>query len=153
MAYVTVWRFDSPGGAAGALTRLQTLEVEGLLEIADACMVEWAEEQSSPRTTPFRQAGLRKLVGAPASRRLFGALTSSRGQPDVPGLDAALIERFQASVTPGSSALCIVAENTDREALARTLGSGLRHATLLETTLTADDEARVRALLADAEQP
>ena len=68
-------------------------------------------------------------------------------------IDAALIERFQASVTPGSSALCIVAENTDREALARTLGSGLRHATLLETTLTADDEARVRALLADAEQP
>ena len=148
MANVTVWQFDSPGGAAGALTRLQTLEVEGMVEIVDVAIVEWSDDFPEPRMTPFRNKALRQLGDQPGSGRLRRAFGSSRSV-DVPGVDDAFIERFRGRVTPGTSALCMVVEAADRERLLSTLGSGLRHAELVETNLTPEDEAGVRAMLTD----
>ena len=148
MANVTVWQFDSPGGAAGALTRLQTLEVEGLVEIVDVAIVEWADDLPQPRMTPFRTKELRQLGDQPGSGRLRRAFGGGKSV-DAPGVDDAFVERFRGRVTPGTSALCMVVEAADRQRLLSTLGSGLRHAELVETNLSPEDEAGVRAMLAD----
>jgi uncharacterized membrane protein len=149
MANVTVWQFDSPGGAAGALTRLQTLEVEGMVEIVDVAIVEWADDLPAPRMTPFRSRGLRQLGDQPGSGRLRRVFAGGPKDADVSGLDDAFVERFRERVTPGTSALCMVVEAADRKQLLATLGSGLRHAQLVETNLSPEDEAGVRAMLAD----
>ena len=54
MANVTVWKFDSPGGAASAAARLETLAIEGAGHIVDGAAIEWAESQRKARLTPFR---------------------------------------------------------------------------------------------------
>src|SRR5262249_16968521 len=97
MANVTVWLFDSPGGAAGALTQLQTLAIEGVLDLVDSAMVEWSDERPDPVTTPFKQPGLSQLMG---SGRLLGGLR--RRSVEVEGLDHEFVERFHSRVTPGT---------------------------------------------------
>lgn len=144
MPNVTVWLFDSPGGAAGALTRLQTLAVEGLLDMVDTAIVEWSEEWSEPVTTSFKRPGLRELSSGATAGRLLGL---GRQKISVEGLDREFVDGFRRQVTPGTSVLCVVAENTERERLVETLGSGLHRATLVQTNLTEQDEAVVRALL------
>jgi uncharacterized membrane protein len=142
MANVTVWLFDSPGGAAGALTLLQTLAVEGVLELVDSAVVEWSDERPEPVTTPFKQPGLRQLTD---SGRLLGGLR--RRSVEVEGLDREFVERFHGRVTPGTSVLCVVAENTDRGRLVESMGSGLLRPTLIQTNLSEQDEAEMRSLL------
>jgi uncharacterized membrane protein len=145
MPNVTVWLFDSPGGAAGALTLLQTLAVEGVLEIVDCAVVEWSDERPEPTTTPFKRPGLRQLTDA-RSGRLLGALRPGRSI-EVEGLDREFVDQFHSKVTPGTSVLCLVAENTDRGRLVESMGSGLLRPTLVQTNLSEQEEAAMRALL------
>ena len=64
MATLTVWRFDSPGGAPSMAARLDTLAHEGAITIVDGAIVEWAESAGKPRTTQLRHRGRRgALVG------------------------------------------------------------------------------------------
>src|SRR3954454_792344 len=66
MATLTVWKFDTPGGADQAESTLEMLAKEELITIHDAATVSWAEGAKKPKT---RQ--LNNLTGAGA---LGGAL-------------------------------------------------------------------------------
>ena len=101
-----------------------------------------------PRMTPFRTKELRQLGDQPGSGRLRRAFGGGRSV-DAPGVDDAFVERFRGRVPPGTSALCMVVAAADRQRLLSPLGSGLRHAELVETNLSPEDEAGVRAMLAD----
>ena len=75
MAHVTVWRFDSPGGAASAAARLDTLAIEGAGHIVGGAVIEWAESQRRARLTPFRHRSTKgafdRKFWALALRRTF----------------------------------------------------------------------------------
>ena len=135
MANVTVWQFDSPGGAAGALTRLQTLEVEGLVEIVDAWHGGMGRGTVVAANDPVSQAGAaHSSVDQPASRAAVrGTQPVARpGRRAGPrrGAGRAVSEPRSRRAPPRSASW---SRRPTARRWRRTLGSGLRHATLVET--------------------
>ena len=57
MTTLTVWRFDSEGGARGALQVLERLQKEELLQIVDAAIVTWPPDRKKPKTEQLRSLG------------------------------------------------------------------------------------------------
>jgi uncharacterized membrane protein len=55
MTTLTVWKFDSPKAARGALELLELLEKEELLRLDDAAIVTWPQGRKKPHTEQFRR--------------------------------------------------------------------------------------------------
>jgi len=164
MATLTVWRFDTADGAKNALTTLERLQKEELIDVVDAAVVSWPEGRKKPKTEQ-----LHSLVGAGALGGSFwgllfgliffvpllgmavgaamGALTGSMA--DV-GIDDSFIKRVREQVTPGTSALFALTTNavTDR-VLDNFKGT---RAELISTNLSAEQEAKLREAFEEAEQ-
>ena len=163
MATLTVWKFDTAGGAEQAEEILRGLSQQELITIHDAAAVSWEEGKKKPKT---RQAA--SLTGAGDMGGAFwgllfgliffvpllgmavgaamGALTGS--MTDV-GIDDSFIREVRAQVTPGTSALFVMTSNavTDK-VIEEFKGSG---ATLVSTNLSHEQEAKLREAFADAE--
>ncbi|MFC4555111.1 DUF1269 domain-containing protein [Georgenia faecalis] len=161
MATLTVWKFDTPDGATQAEQALESLQKQELIQVLDAATVSWEEGKKKPKT---RQANSMLSVGVlggmfwgllfgviffvpiiglvigAASGALAGALT------DV-GIDDDFIRQVREQVTPGTSALFVL---TSGEVLDRVHASlreqGIR-GELIETNLSADQEANLRTML------
>ena len=159
MANVTVWRFDSPGGAASAAARLETLAVEGAGRIVDGAVIEWAESQRKPRLTPFRHRSTEGAFGRKFWRWLFDALFAAPTSTDVCAsapasiteplararMDDESIHRLRVEITQGTSALFLVAEQADLDRTLEAFGGASRYLRLLHTNLPHDQEAQLRA--------
>src|ERR1700709_2882 len=118
MATLTVWKFDSAGGAENALTALERMQKEELIKIDDAAYVYWPEGRKKPKTEQLHSMTGAGALGGAFWGMLFGliffvpllglaigaglgALTGS--MTDV-GIDDAFIKRMQAEIQPGTSA-------------------------------------------------
>jgi uncharacterized membrane protein len=163
MATLTVWRFDTADGAQNALSTLERLQKEELIDVVDAAVVSWPEGRKKPRTEQ-----LHSLVGAGALGGSFwgllfgliffvpllgmavgaamGALTGSMA--DV-GIDDGFVKRVREQVTPGTSALFALTTNavTDR-VLEQFHGT---RAELISTNLSAEQEAKLREAFEESE--
>src|SRR5262245_22350471 len=84
MASLSVWRFDSPGGAAGDSVRIDELAQEGAARLMDAATLEWPEGQSAPRTTRTRSRFAQGVMGKAFWRSVFDAVVPPAGGDDVP---------------------------------------------------------------------
>jgi len=122
MATLTVWKFQTPDGADGAVDRLKSLEKQELIQVHDAATISWEEGAKRPTT---RQ--LHNLVGSGAMGGMFwgmlfgliffvpllgaalGAATgaASGALADV-GIDDDFIKKVRDQVTPGTSALFVM---------------------------------------------
>jgi uncharacterized membrane protein len=122
VATLTVWKFDSAGGAEEAVGTLSSLASQELVKVHDAAMVSWEEGKKKPKTTQ-----LNDLVGAgtfggafwgllfgliffvPILGMVVGAATGamSGALKDV-GIDDRFIDDVRARVTPGTSALFVL---------------------------------------------
>ncbi|HLU58079.1 MAG TPA: DUF1269 domain-containing protein [Pseudonocardia sp.] len=165
MATLTVWRFDTADGAQSALTTLERLQKEELLQLVDAAVVSWPEGRKKPRTEQ-----LHSLVGAGALGGSFwgllfgliffvpllgmaigaamGALTGSLA--DV-GIDDDFIRRVREEVTPGTSALFAMTSNAVTDRVVEQF-RGTR-AQLISTNLSAEQEAKLREAFEETGQP
>ncbi|GAA1390381.1 DUF1269 domain-containing protein [Pseudonocardia kongjuensis] len=161
MATLTVWKFDTAGGADGALHLLQRLQKEELLRIDDAAYVYWTEGRKKPKTEQLHSlAGGGALGGAfwgllfgliffipllgAAIGATMGALAGSLS--DV-GIDDDFIRTVRDNVTPGTSALFVMTSNVVADKVIdqfRETG-----ATLLSTNLSDEQESRLRAAFAE----
>ena len=159
MATFTVWRFDSAGGAGEALTTLKRLQTEGLITLHDAAIVSWPADAKKPTT---RQ--LTSLVGAGALGGMFwgllfgllffiplfglaiGAAAGAIGGAltDV-GIDDDFIDSVRSKVTPGTSALFVLTSGAVVDRVHEALQAEGIHGELIQTTLSADEEAKLRA--------
>ena len=163
MATLTVWKFDSAGGAENALTQLERMQKEELIQINDGAYVYWPEGKKKPKTEQLHNmTGMGALGGSfwgllfgliffvpllgMAVGAAMGALTGS--MTDV-GIDDSFIREVRAQVTPGTSALFVMTSNavTDK-VIEEFKGSG---ATLVSTNLSHEQEAKLREAFADAE--
>ena len=163
MATLTVWKFDSTGGAENALTQLERMQKEELIQINDGAYVYWPEGKKKPKTEQLHNmTGMGALGGSfwgllfgliffvpllgMAVGAAMGALTGS--MTDV-GIDDSFIREVRAQVTPGTSALFVMTSNavTDK-VIEEFKGSG---ATLVSTNLSHEQEAKLREAFADAE--
>jgi uncharacterized membrane protein len=161
MATLTVWKFPSASGADEAVRTLEQMQSQELIKVHDAAVVSWPADKKKPRTHQLHNlAGAGALGGAfwgllfgliffvPLFGLAIGAAAGAIGGSfaDV-GIDDDFIKRVREQVTPGTSALFALTSDAVidrvREAFA---GS---QAELLETNLSAEDEAKLREVFAE----
>ena len=122
MASLTVWKFETAGGAQEALDKLVSLSKQQLITVQDAATVSWPEGKKKPKTKQaVNLAGAGALQGA-FWGMLFGliffipffglavgaAMGALSGHFADYGIDDDFIEGVRAKVTEGTSALFLL---------------------------------------------
>ncbi len=127
MAAFTVWKFDSPGGAAQAESVLKDCQAEGFIKIVDHAVVTWPEGETHPTTShgndeKWRGTGWGALWGVLAGALFFvpvvgGVVGAAIGAISKVTQDAGITKEqlttIRTEVTPGTSALFLVTEEGD----------------------------------------
>jgi uncharacterized membrane protein len=163
MATFTVWQFDTDQGAEAALSVLQRLQKEELVQVQDAAVVSWPEGAKKPKTKQLHNLAAAGALGGGFWGFLFGliffvpllglaigaatgALSGSLG--DV-GIDDAFIKEVRSKVTPGTSALFLLTTDTVIDKVAQKFEGTRGHASLIHTNLTNEQEDKLRAAFTD----
>jgi uncharacterized membrane protein len=162
MATLTVWKFDSAGGAQNALTLLERMQKEELLQINDGAYVTWPEGKKKPKTEQLHRLAGAGALGGSFWGLLFGliffvpllgmavgaAMGALAGSMSDVGIDDQFIRQVREQVTPGTSALFVMTSNTVVDkVLDEFKGTG---ATLVSTNLSKDQEDQLREVFAEA---
>lgn len=164
MANLTVWKFEDPNGAKGALEKLGELVRENHLILIDAAVVSWPEGKKKPKT---RQAVNLTATGALDGAfwgMLFGmiflvpflgmamgaAMGGLAGKFSDFGIDDDFIKKVKDEVTEGTSALFVLTgaatEDKVREAFAGV------HMELISSNLSDEQEKELREAFGEAEE-
>jgi len=157
MATLTVWRFDTPDGAARAAAALDGLAGESGVVLHDAAVVAWEAKQRRPRTETLTSPAVTGALGDGFWGLVFGlvffvpllgaAVGSAGGAvagalADV-GIDDHFINRVRDQVTPGTSALFLLS-SPDAVDRVHTVLSDSPRADLVVAEIAADQEAALR---------
>lgn len=159
MATLTVWKFDTPDGAQRAEDALLALQKQELIQVQDAATVSWEEGKKKPKT---RQANPTAAVGAlggtfwgllfgliffvPLLGAAIGAASGAiAGSLTDVGIDDDFIDSVRSKVTPGTSALFVMTSGAVIDRVHEQLQAQGIHGELIQTNLSADEEAKLRA--------
>ena len=161
MATLTVWKFDSAGGAANALGLLERMQKEELLRIDDGAYVYWPEDKKKPKTEQLHSMTGAGALGGSFWGLLFGliffvpllgmaigaamgALTGSMA--DV-GIDDSFIRRMRDEIQPGTSALFVLSSDAVVDKVKEAFAG--QEMVLVETNLSHDQEQKLREVFAE----
>lgn len=160
MATFTVWKFDSAGGAEGALSTLERLQKEELIKVHDAAIVTWPEGKKKPKTRESSLAGPLALGGAfwgllfgliffiPLLGLAIGAASGALiGSMSKVGIDEDFIKQVREQVTPGTSALFVLTSDAVVDKVRDAFPGG--HAQLIHTNLSTEQETQLREAFGD----
>src|SRR5215212_2508392 len=125
MATLTVWKFESAGGAQNALARLERMQKEELVQVNDAAYVTWPEGKKRPKTQQLHSMTGMGALGGSFWGLLFGliffvpllglavgaAMGALSGSMADVGIDDDFIRQVREQVTPGTSALFVMTSN------------------------------------------
>ena len=161
MTTLTVWKFDSEGGARNALQVLERLQKQELIQIVDAAIMTWPPDRKKPKTEQLHSLTGAGALGGSFWGLLFGliffvpllglaigaAMGAMAGSMTDVGIDDEFIRRVRAEVTEGTSALFVMTGNvvTDK-VIGEFKETG---ASLLSTNLSAEQEAKLREAFAE----
>ena len=162
MATLTVWKFDSAGGAQSALALLERMQKEELIQINDAAYVTWPEGKKKPKTEQLHNMTGVGALGGSFWGLLFGliffvpllgmavgaAMGALSGSMADVGIDDDFIRQVRQEVTPGTSALFVMSSG----AVADKVIDDFKQtgATLVSTNLSTEQENKLREAFADA---
>jgi uncharacterized membrane protein len=163
MATLTVWKFDSTGGAENALALLERMQKEELLQINDAAYVYWPEGKKKPKTEQLHKLTSVGALGGSFWGLLFGliffvpllgmavgaAMGALSGSMADVGIDDDFIREVRENVTPGTSALFVMTSNTVGDKVINEFKD--TGATLVSTNLSKEQEDKLREAFADAD--
>jgi uncharacterized membrane protein len=156
MTAFTVWKFETPEGAAHTETLLEQAAREGLVKIVDHAVVSWPPGAEHPSTKQgheesWRGAGygalwgllVGMLVTLPVLGLAAGAgLGALAKATEKLGISEDQLRTIGREVTPGSSALFLVTQEGDLDRLGERLrGAKMK---LVETNLTVDEQSMLR---------
>lgn len=125
MGTLSVWRFDSPGGAGEAVKTLEELAKERLIVLHDAATVSWEPGAKKPKTRQLNNLAGAGALGGVFWGLLFGLLFAvpllgiaigatagalSGSLTDV-GINDEFIKRTREKITPGTSALFVLSSD------------------------------------------
>jgi uncharacterized membrane protein len=161
MATLTVWKFDSPTAAEEVVGTLESLAKQELIKVHDAATVSWEPGKKKPKT---RQ--LHSLAGAGAMGGMFwgmlfgliflvpllgaavGAATGAlAGSMSDVGIDDDFIKSARDKITPGTSALFLMSSEAVPEKVKAAFTDRGLHAELVQSNLSAEQEAALREML------
>lgn len=156
METITVWKFDTPDGADEALTKLEKLKRELLIELHDAAVVTWNPGRNKPKVRQLNWSPTTGALGGSFFGLLIGLIFfvpiigiaigaaggALFGTMKEAGIGNEFIENVRTKVTPGTSALFAVTS----EAVFDKVMAEFRdtNAELVQTNLTDEQEARLR---------
>jgi uncharacterized membrane protein len=162
MATLTVWKFDSPGGAASALTTLEQMQKQELIHVEDGAYVTWPEGKKKPKTEQMHSLTGGGALGGGFWGLLFGllffvpllgfavgaAMGALAGSMSDIGIDDDFIRQVRAEVTPGTSALFVMTSG----AVVDKVVDEFKHsgATLLSSNLSTEQESKLREAFVEA---
>ena len=164
MATLTVWKFDSPGGAESALELLQRLQKQELIQINDAAYVYWPVDRKRPKTEQLHNLTGAGALGGSFWGLLFGliffvpllgmavgaAMGAMSGSMADVGIDDDFIRGVRRDVTPGTSALFVMTSNAVADKVIDQFRS--TGASLISTNLSTEQEGRLREAFAETER-
>ena len=160
MATLTAWRFDTVDGADRAAAVLLDLGDSGALASRDAATVAWDTGKRKPRTRElYPDPAVAGALGSGFWGLLFGlvffvpllgaamgaATGATAGSLADVGIDDGFINRLRDQVTPGTSALVLLASGEELERVHDAL-AGDPHADLIQTDLTPAQESALREI-------
>ncbi|HET7487827.1 MAG TPA: DUF1269 domain-containing protein [Acidimicrobiales bacterium] len=162
MATLTVWKFDTAGGADRAETVLEHLSKEQLITVEDAAVVSWPTERKSPKTRQLHSlAGAGALGGAfwgflfgllffvPLFGLAIGAAAGAIGGAltDV-GIDDSFIASVKARIQPGTSALFVLSTDAVVDKVLAEFAE--LKPELIQSNLTSEQESHLREIFHSA---
>jgi uncharacterized membrane protein len=163
MATLTAWKFATPDGADDALTKLEYLQDEALIQVQDAAVVSWEAGRHRPKTRELHSTKKADALGGGFWGLLFGliffvpilglAIGAATGvlfgsMADV-GISDAFIESVRDQVTPGTSALFLLSSAAVIDRVKAEFGG--TKAELISTNLSMEQEQRLRHAFAPDE--
>ena len=163
MASLLALKFDRPDGADRILGTLQQLQAQQLIQIQDAAVVSWEQGKKKPKTRQLASMTGAGALGGAFWGMLFGLLFfipflglaigagmgALMGHFTDYGIDDKFINQVREKVTPGTSALfLLVGEVTPDRVLEALKGEQIE---VLQTNLSAEQEAKLRAAFAEDE--
>jgi len=163
MATLTVWKFETAGGAENALTLLERMQKEELLQINDGAYVTWPEGKKKPKTQQLNRLTGAGALGGSFWGLLFGliffvpllglavgaAMGALAGSMSDVGINDEFIRQVRENVTPGTSALFVMTSNAVVDKVLEEFKE--TGATLLSTNLSHEQEAKLREAFAEAD--
>lgn len=160
---LTVFHYNSAMGASAGELRLRNLEERGALTVIDAITLVWMPATSKPRVGRLhtrtgagarRGAVLGALAGALVLSPVAGAAAGAgvgalAGRLRHTGIDEAFLEEMERRLVPGTSALLVVSENADVDAIRPFLERGRSRGdvTLMHAVLRDDAPQTLRDML------
>ncbi|MCP2273924.1 DUF1269 domain-containing protein [Actinokineospora diospyrosa] len=162
MATLTIWRFESAGGADEAVRSLEALSKRDLITVHDAATVAWPEGAKKPKLRQLRNLAGRGALSGAFWGMLFGliflipllgaavgaAVGAFSGSLADVGIDDDLIKEIREQVTPGTSALFVLSEDAVIDKVKEEF-AGQEQPRLIFTNLGADQEDRLRDVFAE----
>ncbi len=155
MAALTVWKFNSPTGAAQALAKLESLQKQQVIEIQDAAVVEWPLGKKTPKTRQAVNLAAAGALGGAFWGMLFGllffipffglavgaAMGALSGHFSDYGIDDGFIKSVRDQVTEGTSALFLLTGNVTVDKVQQELKGQM--GSLIRSNLSNEQEARL----------
>lgn len=158
MVALTVWKFDSADGAEHAISKLQELQKQELIEVRDAAVVSWPQGRKKPKTQQaFNLVGAGALGGAfwgllfgliffiPFLGAAVGAAAGALGGyfRDY-GINDDFIKDMRNQVTEGTSALFLLTGQVTVDKVRDAFRGELDHVELLQSNLSKEQEEKLR---------
>jgi uncharacterized membrane protein len=161
MATLTAWTFSDVNGADQAISRLQGLQSQQLINIQDAAIVSWPSDKKKPKTRQLNNLAGAGALGGAFWGMLFGliffvpllgaavgaAMGALAGSMTDVGIDDNFINSVKQKVTPGTSALFLLSSDAVVERVKEAFAGS--HAHLVASNLSADQESKLRETFAE----
>ena len=156
-ATLTVWKFNTPQGAAEAAQTLEDLAQQGMVTLHDAATVTWEEGRTKPTTKQLASTTMAGALGGSFWGLVFGliffvpllgaALGAATGAlagslSDV-GIDDGFINKVRDQITPGTSALFVMTSDAVVDKV-KDAFAGHEPDNLIFTNLSDEQEAALR---------
>jgi len=157
MSTLTVWKFNTVDGADKALTKLESLQKQQLIQVLDAAIVSWPQGRNRPKTyQAMNTVGAGALGGAfwgmlfgliffvPLLGLIVGAAAGAlSGKFADYGINDDFIKELQTKVTEGTSALFLLTGQVTIDKVEAAF-TAEEKGELIQSNLSAEQEAKLR---------
>lgn len=157
MSTLTVWKFNTVDGADKALTKLEGLQKQQLIQVLDAAIVSWPQGRKSPKTyQAMNTVGAGALGGAfwgmlfgliffaPLLGLIVGATAGAfSGKFTDYGINDSFIKDLQSKVTEGTSALFLLTGQVTVDKVEAAFAQDEK-GELIQSNLSTEQEAKLR---------
>lgn len=156
MSALTVWKFSTADGADHALSKLEDLQKQQLIQVLDAAIVSWPRGRKRPKTYQAMNTAGAGALGGAFWGLLFGLLFFSpllilvgatagaiSGRFTDYGINDNFIKDVQSKVTEGTSALFLMTGQVTVDKVEAAFAPNEK-GELIQSNLSTEQEAKLR---------